>query len=239
MSNGVTMRQLATLRVELSPEILVDQPRPKLTETPPQFTKDAGVLTSLMPSPPETAEEIAKLNSALSVLSSNVPRGDGSLYTGGQISTNYWLLVVWGIASLGWSCGFGLAREWSRRDGYEKYSDKNFSEGWDSYKPGRKQRIGIGSVYKLAQHYGWSWKQSANDTVHFTDANSFLQQEATNEPRYKVKNSTDIGNVPNMRWLIKGVLPTKGVAVIFGPSGSGKSFLALDMAAAIAGASDE
>ena len=35
-------------------------------------------------------------------------------------------------------------------------------------------------------------------------------------------------------YLIKGVFPAHGVATIYGPSGSGKSFLALDMAAAIA-----
>ena len=36
-------------------------------------------------------------------------------------------------------------------------------------------------------------------------------------------------------WLIKGLLPATGLAVTYGPSGSGKSFLALDAALHIAG----
>lgn len=39
-------------------------------------------------------------------------------------------------------------------------------------------------------------------------------------------------------WLIKGVLPRASMAVMFGASGSGKSFLALDLAAAIAQGED-
>ena len=54
------------------------------------------------------------------------------------------------------------------------------------------------------------------------------------EPRYKLLNSAAIKALPPLEWLIKGVMPSKGIAAIFGPSASGKSFLALDMAVAIA-----
>ena len=40
--------------------------------------------------------------------------------------------------------------------------------------------------------------------------------------------------MPRMRWLIHAVLPEAGCAAIFGPSTTGKSFLALDVVAAIA-----
>jgi RecA/RadA recombinase len=36
-----------------------------------------------------------------------------------------------------------------------------------------------------------------------------------------------------MEWLVRGLLPRAELAVIYGESGSGKSFLALDLAAAI------
>lgn len=36
------------------------------------------------------------------------------------------------------------------------------------------------------------------------------------------------------KWMIRGVLPDKGIAAIYGASGSGKSFVALDMSAAVA-----
>lgn len=41
--------------------------------------------------------------------------------------------------------------------------------------------------------------------------------------------------LPPLAYRIKPVFPMEGIAAIFGPSGSGKSFLALDMAAAIGG----
>lgn len=39
---------------------------------------------------------------------------------------------------------------------------------------------------------------------------------------------------PDLEWLIKGVMPSRGVGVVYGPSTVGKSFLELDKAAALA-----
>ena len=54
------------------------------------------------------------------------------------------------------------------------------------------------------------------------------------EPRYKLLGADDIRNLPPLAWRVRGVLPAVGLAGLYGPSASGKSFLALDMAAAIA-----
>lgn len=61
------------------------------------------------------------------------------------------------------------------------------------------------------------------------------QSKAANEPRYKLLNSADLAALPPLQWRIRGVLPAVGLAGLYGPSASGKSFLAVDMAAAIAG----
>jgi hypothetical protein len=66
--------------------------------------------------------------------------------------------------------------------------------------------------------------------------------EAPNEPlkpaaRYKLLNSADLRALPPLKWRVRGVLPADGLAGLYGPSASGKSFLALDMAAAIASGS--
>jgi RecA/RadA recombinase len=39
--------------------------------------------------------------------------------------------------------------------------------------------------------------------------------------------------LPPLDWLVKGLLPRRGVAAIYGPSGSGKSFLVLDLMSAV------
>lgn len=55
------------------------------------------------------------------------------------------------------------------------------------------------------------------------------------EPRFKLLTCDQLRELPPLAWRVRGVLPARGLAAIAGPSGSGKSFLAFDMAAAIAG----
>lgn len=53
-------------------------------------------------------------------------------------------------------------------------------------------------------------------------------------PRYRLLTGADLHAMPPLAWRIRGVLPAQGLAALYGPSTSGKSFLAFDMAAAIA-----
>jgi hypothetical protein len=48
----------------------------------------------------------------------------------------------------------------------------------------------------------------------------------------------EVASEPPTEWLIREVLPKNGIAAVYGPSGSGKSFLVLDMLAAIANGRD-
>ncbi len=52
--------------------------------------------------------------------------------------------------------------------------------------------------------------------------------------QYRVMSAADLAAMPPIRWRIRGVLPEQGLAAIYGPSGSGKSFLVLDALGAIA-----
>src|SRR4051812_1287674 len=50
---------------------------------------------------------------------------------------------------------------------------------------------------------------------------------------YEVTNGIDFAATPPCKkWIIDGVLP-EGVSALYGPSGSGKSFVALDIAGSI------
>lgn len=51
---------------------------------------------------------------------------------------------------------------------------------------------------------------------------------------FQLHGAADLARRPPMRWCVKGLLPAQGIAALFGPSTSGKSFLALDLGAAIA-----
>jgi len=54
------------------------------------------------------------------------------------------------------------------------------------------------------------------------------------EPRYKLLTGADLAALPALAWRVRGVLPAVGLASLYGPSASGKSFLAFDMACNIA-----
>ncbi|MEM5427205.1 AAA family ATPase [Cupriavidus oxalaticus] len=52
--------------------------------------------------------------------------------------------------------------------------------------------------------------------------------------RFRLQSCDELLSAPPLRWLVRGVLPADGLAALYGPSASGKSFLALDLCAAIA-----
>lgn len=57
-------------------------------------------------------------------------------------------------------------------------------------------------------------------------------------PIYHPRSGAFVAALPIPPWRVKGILPATGLAALFGPPGSGKSFLALDIAAAIAQGND-
>jgi len=170
-------------------------------------------------SPSESPEEIAKLGESLSYLSSDVPRGNGSFYDAADQSTEEnWLAVVWAIASLGWSGGKEIARNWSKTS--NRYTDDGFEKAWDGFKQDHPNPVGIGSLYKRAKELGWQSPQAA--------------PAAPNTHRYKLLSRSEIKALQPIQWRVKGVFPATGLGAMYGPSASGKSFLGFDCAAAVA-----
>lgn len=51
----------------------------------------------------------------------------------------------------------------------------------------------------------------------------------------RLLGADEIAARPPMKWLVRGVLPEKGIGAIYGQPGSGKSFLVLDLLAAVSG----
>jgi len=100
---------------------------------------------------------------------------------------------------------------------------------------------------KIAAAVAGQWVEMPTDKPANYDANDYLQEagadalaallKAGKAPamRFKLLTGADLYNAAPMRWMVRGVLPMEGLAALYGASGSGKSFLMLDIAAAVAG----
>lgn len=64
--------------------------------------------------------------------------------------------------------------------------------------------------------------------------NTQLIELAPPLPKFKFHRLRDLGELPPPEWLIEGLIPAGSQVVLYGPSGHGKSFLAMDLAMSIA-----
>lgn len=56
----------------------------------------------------------------------------------------------------------------------------------------------------------------------------------THNPRhFKLLRDGELDQLPALQWLVKRIIPDKGIGAIYGDSGTFKSFLALDLLAHI------
>jgi len=84
---------------------------------------------------------------------------------------------------------------------------------------------------------GWPTNSDVNDLAlreGFDVLEVLLSCPKAPAQRFRLLNSSDLHALPPLAWCVRGVLPAHGLASVYGPSGSGKSFLVLDAAAAIA-----
>jgi hypothetical protein len=125
---------------------------------------------------------------------------------------------VWAIASLGWVAGKDIAKNWSMQS--TRYTDVGFEKAWKDFKPNHPNPIGVGSLYKRAMELGWQQTQQPPTQVA--------------SGAYKLLTGNDLRAMPPIQWRLKGVFPYEGLAALYGPSASGKSFLATDLSVAIA-----
>jgi hypothetical protein len=213
MSAPVTEAQLEALN-----KLLAERCRPNVGLAPSR----GNLLSKLAVKAPifETEAEIAKLRSALALLSPDSGRGNGAFYDSlSRPNPDYWLAVIWAIASLGWVSGKQIAKEWSQGCAL-RFTDEGFEAAWAGYKGSHPNPVGIGSLYKRVKELGWQPPLTDKPTLHLSN-------------KYSLVTAKQLALFPPMEWAIKHVFPQQGIVGIYGPSQSGKSFLALDAGIAI------
>jgi hypothetical protein len=129
--------------------------------------------------------------------------------------------------------GFELWDEWSS-DGDTYPSTEALRHQWDSFKGGTgKHLTTMRSVIKMAKEAGYREPDTREAVLAKAEV---LQAELPSKSvgRFGPVPIYDLTLAPPMEWLIKGVLPKAELGVLFGASGSGKTFVALDLAFSIA-----
>lgn len=127
-----------------------------------------------------------------------------------------WRNVVWALMSTGWQCAYTLAIEWSQT-APNKFDQEEFDKVVRSFK--FDGGISTGTLNYYAKLSGWA----EDDT-----------KASTSSERFTFRSPDELRNQPPLKWRVKGLLPKTGLAAIIGLSGSGKTFLALELIANIA-----
>lgn len=127
----------------------------------------------------------------------------------------------------GGELGLDLWDEWSTAGATYK-GREDLAQHWDSF--GKRATGPIKTVRSLMASVG----VTADDFEDLTIVSSGPDGEIVKAPKFLVQSATAFAARAPMRWLIKGILPQAGLAVIYGESGAGKTFAVTDLVLAIA-----
>ena len=147
-----------------------------------------------------------------------------------------WLMVGMAIHCETRGEGFELWEEWSTHS--SKYSNRDYNEErWRSFGKGNGSQVTGKSLVHLANEHGA--RISLNAPASPEEFESLVEDvqdldAPTTAPRFHFEPVHTFSSTQALPWIIKGVLPKAGLGVVYGASGSGKSFAVLDMGMAIA-----
>lgn len=142
-----------------------------------------------------------------------------------------WLHVGMGIHHETGGEGFAIWQQWSER-GSKFPGEALLKKRWESFGQNTSRPVTARYLLKLAHENG---ARISIDAVTLEDFDNVASQAPGEERlRYQVVNAGEFSRGKRPGWVMKGVIPKAELVVLFGESGSGKSFVALDMVAAIA-----
>ena len=171
---------------------------------------------------PRLGLTIAKMEALLAVLDPSMGREP-------------WLRIGFALhhETEGDDTGFELWDEWSS-DGDTYPGTEGLRHQWDSFKGGTgKHLTTMRSVIKMAKEAGY--REPDNREAVIAKAEVMMAElPSKSVGRFGPVPIYDLSLAPPMQWLIKGVLPRGELGVLFGASGSGKTFVALDLAFSVA-----
>jgi len=135
-----------------------------------------------------------------------------------------WFRVGCALKSTGANDALDLWTAWCKSS--RKYRPGECADRWDGIS---ENRVSLGTIYPLANGDARAGRGMS------TMADCEREQLSVKLPEYRLLSGYGVEQAPGVEWLVKGLLPSQGLAAIYGASGSGKTFLAINIALAIAG----
>lgn len=128
--------------------------------------------------------------------------------------------------------GFHLWDEWGSTS--HKYTDSAYGKGrWDSFGRSSGRTVTAHWLVRLANRHGAHVDLSANAADDF-DVIAEVPGAPAKPSRFTPMPDSEFMGRPAPEWIVKGLVPKAELLVLFGESGAGKSFIALDLFAAVA-----
>lgn len=130
--------------------------------------------------------------------------------------------------------GFALWDEWSATSG--KYGGPDYGRAkWDSFGRGSRRSTTAHRLVRMANDHGAHLEIAQLEADDFDIVAPDIGKPISDKPqRFLPVQAGAFASGKPPGWLIKNVIPQADLIVLFGESGSGKSFLALDLAGAVA-----
>jgi len=122
--------------------------------------------------------------------------------------------------------------------GDSEYADQDWIVGrrWDSLHVNRDQKITTATLRMYLQEVGGDIASpDPEDDFDVWEDDGTVEAESS---RWRFLSIDEVERLPPPKWLVQGVLVEASIAAIYGPPESCKSFLAVDMAMAIASGMD-
>lgn len=66
-----------------------------------------------------------------------------------------------------------------------------------------------------------------------------INRPQTPQSRFALLSTAQLRTIKPLQWVVQGIFPARGLGAVFGPSGSGKSFLVLDLAMSLASGKEQ
>jgi hypothetical protein len=149
-----------------------------------------------------------------------------------------WLSVGMGLHHETQGEGFDYWADWSEL-GAKFPGREVLLQRWTSFGKNHERAVTIRTAMKMAgMNPNGPASMEEFDIIGDSVADEFPDESGEPIPekamRFPVLSADEFANKPPPTWIVKHVLPKAELVVLFGASGAGKSFIALDLAGAIA-----